>query len=297
MTEKMVRKGVEVLKFDSDFNEVKIRHVIVMYLITIITLIIASFFILSSSDGEISNNDMNKLCMQSGIILSIMLIYKVKPSKEKIINLYNDFKIKLNVKEIICIISFFTCLNIGGSKLVIDILYLINPSFANDFINDVPLAINSMTDYWMCFIIVVILSPVIDELTFRYVLFKRISKKLNIYAGLIVSSIIFFAINLCPEMIGNLALGIINCILYVKYKNILMPILIYTINSLLYMLVVIPFQGFRTKYVTLTSDYITMNAILGTVLFSIGIIFFIRFVTKNKIYLRESFDKDSNLRI
>ncbi|MVX63840.1 CPBP family intramembrane metalloprotease [Clostridium chromiireducens] len=285
------------MKFDSDFNEVKIRNVVFIYLITIITLIIASFFILSSADGEISNSDMNKLCMQSGIILFSMLIYKVKPSKEKIINLYNDFKIKLNVKEIIYIISFFTCLNIGGSKLIIDLLYLIDPSFANDFINDIPLTINSTTDYWMCFIIVVILSPVIDELTFRYVLFKRISKKLNIYAGLIVSSIIFSAINLCPEMIGNLALGVINCILYIKYENILMPMLICTINGLLYMLVVIPFQGFKTEYVTLTSDYIIMNAISGTVLFSIGIIFFIRFITKNKICLRESFDKDINLRI
>ncbi|OPJ64052.1 CAAX amino terminal protease self- immunity [Clostridium chromiireducens] len=293
----MVRKGVEILKFDSDFNEVKIRNVVVIYLITIVTLIIASFFILSSADGEISNSDMNKLCMQSGIILFSMLIYKVKPSKEKIINLYNDFKIKLNVKEIICIISFFTCLNVGGSKLIIDLLYLIDPSFANDFINDIPLTINSTTDYWMCFIIVVILSPVIDELTFRYVLFKRISKKLNIYAGLIVSSIIFSAINLCPEMIGNLALGVINCILYIKYENILMPMLICTINGLLYMLVLIPFQGFKTEYVTLTSDYIIMNAISGTVLFSIGIIFFIRFITKNKICLRESFDKDINLRI
>nr|WP_312292001.1 CPBP family intramembrane glutamic endopeptidase [Clostridium chromiireducens] len=293
----MVRKGVEILKFDSDFNEVKIRNVVVIYLITIVTLIIASFFILSSADGEISNSDMNKLCMQSGIILFSMLIYKVKPSKEKIINLYNDFKIKLNVKEIICIISFFTCLNVGGSKLIIDLLYLIDPSFANDFINDIPLTINSTTDYWMCFIIVVILSPVIDELTFRYVLFNRISKKLNIYAGLIVSSIIFSAINLCPEMIGNLALGVINCILYIKYENILMPMLICTINGLLYMLVLIPFQGFKTEYVTLTSDYIIMNAISGTVLFSIGIIFFIRFITKNKICLRESFDKDINLRI
>lgn len=293
----MVRKGVEILKFDSDFNEVKIRNVVVIYLITIVTLIIASFFILSSADGEISNSDMNKLCMQSGIILFSMLIYKVKPSKEKIINLYNDFKIKLNVKEIICIISFFTCLNVGGSKLIIDLLYLIDPSFANDFINDIPLTINSTTDYWMCFIIVVILSPVIDELTFRYVLFKRISKKLNIYAGLIVSSIIFSAINLCPEMIGNLALGVINCILYIKYENILMPMLICTINGLLYMLVLIPFQGFKTEYVTLTSDYIIMNAISGTVLFSIGIIFFIRFITKNKICLRESFDKDINLRV
>lgn len=293
----MARKGVEVLKFDSDFNEIKIRQVIVMYLITIVALIIASFFILSSSDGEISNSDMNNLCMLSGVTLFIMLIYKIKLSKEKIINLYNDFKVKLNVKEIIWIISFFTCLNIGGAKLVINILYLINPSFANDFINDVPLTINSMTDYWICFIIVVILSPIIDELTFRYVLFKRISKKSNIYFGLIVSSIIFSVINLCPEVIGNLALGIINCILYVKYRNILMPIFIYTINSLLYMLVVIPFQGFRTEYITLTSDYITMNAILGTVLFSIGIIFFIGFVNKNKIYLRESFDKDINLRI
>lgn len=262
-----------------------------MYLITIIVIIMASVFMSSNSAREISNRNANNLSLLGGILLFIMLIYRMKPSKEKINNLYKDFKNKFNIKEIICVIIFFTCLNIGGTKISIDAIYLINPSFANTFINDCPLIIDSTTDYWTSFAVLVILSPIVDELTFRNVIFKRLSKKFNIYVGLVVSSMFFSVLNICPQMIGVLALGIINCILYVKYRNILMPMFIYFINAFLYMLVLMPFGEMKHKSTILTQNDIIINAILGSLLFTIGIIFFIKFIIKNKIYLRENFIK------
>lgn len=297
LLKKKLGKELNSLKFDNDFREIKIRHVVVIYLITIVILITTSVFILSSSDGEISNSNINNLSLLAGILLFIMLIYKIKPSKEKINLLFKDFKETLNMREIARISIFFTCLNIGTHKIIIDIIYLISPSFANDFINDSLLTINSVTDYWMCFVILVVLSPIIDELIFRHVLFKRLSKKFNVYVGLIVSSLIFSAFNICPEMIGALVLGVINCILYVKYENILIPMLLYFINSFLYMLESIPFWGIRDKLVNLTVSSIMINVVLGIILFIIGIIFFIKFIIKNRVYLKKTFNENKNMRI
>lgn len=285
------------MNFDNDFNEIKIRHIIFMYIVTLIIVIIALVFILANSGGEISDSNVNNLSLLAGILLFIMLIYKIKPSKEKINNLYKDFKRKLSIKEIIWVTIFFTCLNIGGSKITMDIVYLISPSFATEFMNDCPLKINSMTDYWTCFVILVILSPVIDELIFRIVLFKRLSKKFNIYVGLIVSSIFFSSLNICPEAIGALALGIINCILYIKYRNILVPMFIYFINTCLYMIASIPLGGAKYITIILTQNHIILNTMVGIILFTIGIIFFIKFIIKNRIYLREDFNRSPHFKI
>lgn len=279
------------MKLNNDFNEIKIRHLMFMYLIITVVIIMASVFILSNSAGEISDSNVNQLSLLGGVLLFIMLIYRMKPSKEKIIILYKDFRSKLNIKEIIGIIIFFTCLNIGGTKITIDAIYLISPSLVNQLASDCPLIIDSKIDFWTSFAILVILSPIVDELTFRNVIFKRLSEKFNIYIGLIVSSILFSVLNICPEMIGALALGIINCILYVKYRNILMPMFIYFINAFIYMFISMPFKEIKNKSIILTQNDIILNALLGTILFIIGIIFFIKFIIKNKIYLSENLTK------
>lgn len=296
-TKEKIREELNFLKFDNEFNEIKIRHIIFIYAVTIIIVMIALIFMLANSGGEISDSNVNNLSLLARIVLFIMLIYKIKPSKKELTSLYKDFKNKLNIKEIIFITVFFTCLNIGGTKITIDIVYLISPSFATEFMKDCPLIINSMTDYWICFIILVILSPVIDEIIFRNVLFKRLSKKFNIYVGLIVSSIFFSALNICPEMIGALVLGIINCMLYIKYRNILLPMCIYFINACLYMLASIPLEGMKYSTIILNPNDIVLTGTMGTILFTIGIIFFAKFIIDNRIYLREDFNRSRNIGI
>jgi membrane protease YdiL (CAAX protease family) len=285
-----IRREMELLKFDNEFNEIKIRHAVIIYLIDMLILIQISIFMLTKSDGEISSTNMNILCLLSVIFVLFMLISELNPSKEKIKHLYNDFKDKFNAKETAYTIIFLTCLNLGGENIIIDTIYLISPCLANDFIKQSPLTINSIRDYLICLSISVVLSPVVDELTFRNVLFKRLSKKFNVYVGLIVSSVIFSAFNICPEIMGALALGITNCILYVKYENILMPIFIYAASSFINMVVIIPFSGFDYKPVMMTFNYIIINLISGVVLFAIGSIFFVKFIIKNNAYLEEKFN-------
>ena len=294
---KSIRKGSVFLKFDNGFKEIKIRHIISMYLIMILILIAIIIGIYPA--GEISNTNINILCLIMESLCAIVLCYMIKPSKGKINSLYSDFKTKLNLKEIILVIIFFVCLNMGAKNIMTDIIYLISPSFANSFINDSTLIINSKIDYWMVFIILVILTPFTEEIVFRYVFFKRLSKKFNIYVGLIVSSIIFaaFTNGSGPEFIGFLLLGIINCILYVKYENILIPMFIYFVNNVFYMIASIPFGKAENEAINLNLSDMIFYAVSGGVLFTIGMIFFIKFISENKVYLREAFDKSKVMEV
>lgn len=278
------------MKFDNEFNEIKIRHVVIIYLIGMVLTIPIVVFIVVKSNAEVSSTSTNILCLLSVTFTLLMLIYKLKLSFEKIICLYNDFKDKIDTKEITYILVFLTCLNIGGSNIIIDIIYLISPRFVNNFIQSSPLVINTMEDYFICFFISVVLSPIVDEITFRNVIFRRLSKRFNVYVGLIVSSIIFSAFNICPEIAGALALAVINCILYVKYENILMPILIYSVNSVIHMVAVIPINGFGYKNISMAFNQIIISLLIGVALLIVGIILFIKFINKNKCYLKANYN-------
>ncbi|MFT8348630.1 lysostaphin resistance A-like protein [Clostridium saccharoperbutylacetonicum] len=276
------------MKFENEFNEIKIRHAAIIYLIDFVI-----FFILIScvvkSYGEISNTYINILCLIATALALFMFLYKIKLSIKKISLLYVDFKHKIDMKEIIYVSMFFICLNIGGANVITDIIYLISPDFANSFIKDSVLTTNSIMDYVICFIILVVLAPIVDEITFRHILFKRLSKRFNVYVGLIVSAVIFSAINICPEIFGNFALGIVNCILYVKYENILMPILVYAIYNFLDMFFIKSIIGFNYTILTMNVNTMILSLIIGLLLFFIGVQFFVKYTSENRIYLKGSF--------
>lgn len=278
------------MKFDNEFREIKIRDLVLVYIIDGIILLPISLLMQIKSKGKISGASMNALCLLSLILVLFMLLFKLNISKEKINNLYKDFKDKFNRKEVVYILILLTFFNIGGANILTNIIYSIRPSLANDFIKQSPLTINSISDYFICFFILVILSPIVDELTFRNILFKKLSKKFNVYIGLIVSSIIFSAFNVYPEIVGILALGIINCILYVKYENILIPILIYAANSFINMVLAVSFGRFSNRDISMTFNNIIINVVVGLVLFTTGIIFFRKFIDENKVYLKKCYN-------
>jgi len=284
------------LKFDNDFGEIKIRHIVVMFLI-IIFVSIASMVIIALKNGDLNDTDTNIASLFIESLLVFMMAFKLRLSKTNVKRLYMDFKENLNIKEMILIILFITCLQIGSNNILIDLAYMVSPDFANWFASESETVINSMTDYWIVFIMSVFLAPFTEEIIFRNTLFKRISKKFNVYIGLIVSSIIFSSVNFGPQMVGTFLFGILNCILYIKYENILMPMFIYFIDGIISMICVVLFNQFGNQTIVLTSKDMILYAVSGVGLFIIGMIFFIKFIKENKVYLIEMHNKRKALEL
>lgn len=282
------------MKFDNDFKEMKIRHIVFMFFLILLFSVIGAILI-ALKKGDISNTNTNILSLIIETLLVFMMAFKLKLSKENVKRLYLDFKENINMKEIIWIILFLACLQIGSNNILVDLAYWISPDFANWFANNSGMVINTMTDFLIVFIMVVFLAPFTEEIIFRNTIFKRLAKKFNVYIGLIVSSIIFCSVNFGTQMIGMFLLGIINCVLYVKYENILIPMFIYFLNGIIGMIFIVLFNGFGTQNIILTSRDMILYAGSGVGLFTIGMIFFIKFVKENKGYLREMYNKKKEL--
>lgn len=282
------------MKFDNDFKEMKIRHIVFMFLIVLL-FSIAGAVVIEFKKGDISNTDTNILSLIIETLLIFMMAFKLKLSKENVKRLYLDFRENLNMKEIIWITLFILCIQIGSNNILVDLAYVISPDFANWFANDSAMVINSMTDYLIVFIMVVFLAPFTEEIIFRNTIFKRLAKKFNVYIGLIVSSIIFSSVNFGTQMVGIFLFGIVNCIMYVKYENILVPMFMYFLNGIIGMIFIILFDRFGTQTIVLTSKDMVFYAVTGVGLFSVGMVFLVKFIRENKGCLREMYNKKKQL--
>ena len=83
------------------------------------------------------------------------------------------------------------------------------------------------------FLTVVILSPIIEELLFRGIFLRRFNKELNVTLAILISSVLFGLCHNFGGILGAILFGICVAILYIKSKNILVPILAHFLNNLL----------------------------------------------------------------
>ena len=93
------------MKFDNDFKEMKIRHIVLMFLLVLL-FSISGAIVIALKKGDISNTDTNILSLIVEILLVFMMAFKLKLSKENVKRLYLDFRENINIKETIWIILF-----------------------------------------------------------------------------------------------------------------------------------------------------------------------------------------------
>ena len=73
--------------------------------------------------------------------------------------------------------------------------------------------------------------------------------------------------------------------------------LVYLINNIIGIILFSLFGEFGNKVIVLTSNEMILYAVSGVTLFTIGMIFFVKFINKNKIYLKELYDKSKGLEL
>ena len=79
-----------------------------------------------------------------------------------------------------------------------------------------------------------LIAPIFEEMFFRKLLFSKLLEKNKLWTAILISSLCFSAIhfetpnNLIPTFI----FGVIACVIYLKTKNIIYPIIIHFLNNL-----------------------------------------------------------------
>lgn len=221
------------------------------------------------------------------LILIITLIFgrvNIKLIKER----YSDFKNNVNIKEIISLVATQLLLSLGLSNLSTGIIAIIDKDKVLNMINDTSMLPTNNVELILCFISIVILAPVLEEITFRKVLFIRLSRKLGFVISAVISSLIFGIGHGSLGILGAIAFGIGCCILYRKYNNIAASITVHMVNNLISGIIVI--IAYFTNPLTLetiiiTNSDINMYLITGSIETIIALIIFVRFILKNKHFI------------
>lgn len=135
-------------------------------------------------------------------------------------------------------------------------------------------------NFWLEFVTAGLVVPVLEELVFRGVLFKRLSYVTKLPLAIIISSVIFGIIhgNLVQFVYATL-LGAIMCFVYIRCKNILAPILMHmTANTISVLL-----SDFKPVAELMENEYISTIYILICLVFAtVAPIFLIRSTASKK---------------
>lgn len=273
-----------------EFKEVKIIPAIFWYIFTMFIVIVFAFV---TQNKTLITND-NLLSLISSTLFFIVILYKFRISKDKVRFLFNDYLKKFNYKEIFGVVVTQLFLSMGISLLIVGCVYFLYPNILNNLLEESSVEnYSTYSGLVVAMIITVILAPLCEELLFRAIIFKRLSKIFNIYVGIIISSLVFGLLHIELAIIGAFLFGLACCILYVKYKNILIPMTVHFLNNLLAFLPQLDLNN-STNSSTLSQTDALTSLIFGIVLFAIGMFFFIKFIIKNKSYLKNGFDCKNN---
>ena len=272
-------------------KEIKIWQMILIWGISIISSIFGILIL-----GEVASINQDVLMNISDIwigftlfllILIITLIFgrvNIKLIKER----YSDFKNNVNIKEIISLVATQLLLSLGLSNLSTGIIAIIDKDKVLNMINDTSMLPTNNVELILCFISIVILAPVLEEITFRKVLFIRLSRKLGFVISAVISSLIFGIGHNSLGILGAIAFGIGCCILYRKYNNIAASITVHMVNNLISGIIVIIVYFTNTLPVEttiITNSDINMYLITGSIETIIALIIFVRFILKNKHFI------------
>lgn len=96
-----------------------------------------------------------------------------------------------------------------------------------------------LTTYWGFIayaILAVIFAPIIEELLVRGLIFQKLAIKKNVIQGLLISAIIFAVIHFRYNLVPLFVTGIILVILYLKTKQLIVPIVYHFMYNLMVMI-------------------------------------------------------------
>ena len=282
-----------MLDFTKEFNEVKIIPAVFWYIFTMIIVILGAFIIYFTNDINLIDND-NLLSLISTTLFILVLLYKFKVNKNKLLLMIKDYLKKVNIKELGSIVATQLCLSMGISLSSIGIVYFTFPNMLNKLLSESSVSeVSTYSGLFISMLITVVGAPIMEELFFRAIIFKRVSRKFNIYIGMVISSLVFGLLHIELAIIGAFIFGIACCILYIKYRNILIPMTVHFFNNLIAFLPQLNIHApTNTAQVTNTDAIVSLS--FGSILFIIGMFFFIKFILKNKKHLHRGFSPRAN---
>lgn len=120
-----------------------------------------------------------------------------------------------------------------GFVLLMGISIILEPSIESTIDTGGYERVISYASVLLNFVITSFLVPIVEEFMFRGVLLTRFQKKMNSKSAVMLSSVLFGITHLTLASLGATVFGICMCVVYLRTKNIMVPIVMHVVHNLI----------------------------------------------------------------
>ena len=137
----------------------------------------------------------------------------------------------------------------------------------------------------MRFLTLVVLAPFFEEVIFRWFLFHKLAVKSTPLKAMVLSSLVFGILHL-ENAIPTTMIGIVVCVVFMKYKSLFPCIVIHLFHNVLVFLFTHSTQGATDTNIDAGLPDAEMLLIIAALLIVVGLTWFIRFLKNNRSYIK-----------
>ncbi|MGL4336626.1 MAG: lysostaphin resistance A-like protein [Turicibacter sp.] len=212
----------------SEFENVKMRYAIPLFFFFPLLFIM----LIERLIPGVTESKFNSVFNGSYIVL-ILILWKLSVQTKTTLrkNISDLFSMEL-LKDLSVIFFAQLLFSMSTANLSTAIAYWFNPTWTNDLNAMNAISFSSTADLIFMVIGTSLLVPILEEYVFRGVMFSRLTHKFNLIIGIVISSVIFGVLHEL-DALGATVFALFCCFLYLKYQNILVPILLHILNNLL----------------------------------------------------------------
>lgn len=149
-------------------------------------------------------------------------------------------KVNLILPIGLAIANYFLAL--GTSSAILYGLSFIVPEYVKEQINQTH--VTTPWGYMFFAIAALIFAPIMEELFFRGIIFQKLAIKQNTVKALIISASLFTIVHFRSDIISLFSIGITLAILYLKTKQIIVPIICHFVYNLIVSIELLNWQFF-----------------------------------------------------
>ena len=208
------------------FKKMKVRWLLVWVVLSFITI---TFLNVGKINDNILSSNIN-------IVLYLTVLFWLFVSFRKNgINLkrllVNRTKSKISWGYFIFLELLLLTLSFGILFLLISIFFLLDRSLLLELLN-----FSDGNDIISTFIpskllVPILLAPVVEELLFRGYLFNKWGETMGAKKSMILTSVIFAILHIEGAFIGQFIMGVLCCLVYMKTKNLFVPIVLHMLHN------------------------------------------------------------------
>ncbi len=168
-------------------------------------------------------------------LLFLLLVFKIKKVK---IKEYISIK-KININQMFLFICYGFGFQVVSGIANLTVNHFHNIEKSAESIQETLISGNIFTTV---IIISIVLAPIIEELLFRGMILKKLNNHINTKLAIVIQAMLFSLIHFnISQLVPTLLLGIFLGICYIKFDNIIAPIIVHLVfNSIGITIMVIP---------------------------------------------------------